>query len=104
MITLEVDACRVVLDSQRRRLGSPRRSPASRARPHRLPRRAAATSSMSSTLAGIAGRWLQVPPGGTLAEDGIPQARAAEAAKPAKKATALPKKPPQKAAPMGDLD
>ena len=49
--------------------------------------------------AGIAGRWLQVPPGGTLAEDGL-----VEAAKPAKKAAAPPKKPPQKAAPMGDLD
>ena len=53
----------------------------------------------------IAGRWLQVPPGGTLGEDGLPQAaRAAEASMPAKKVAAPPKKPPPKAAPRGDLD
>ena len=77
---------------------------------HRKPRAPAPAPSsrggdeLDELDAGIAGRWLQVPPGGTLGEDGIPQARAAEAPMPAKKAAASPKKPPPKAAPMGDLD
>ena len=77
---------------------------------HRKPRAPAPAPSsrggdeLDELDAGIAGRWLKVPPGGTLGEDGIPQARAAEAPMPAKKAAASPKKPPPKAAPMGDLD
>jgi hypothetical protein len=78
---------------------------------HRKPRAPAPAPSSCGNdeldeLAGsIAGRWLQVPPGGTLGEDGIPQAaRAAEAPMPAKKGAAPPRKPPPKAAPRGDLD
>ena len=77
---------------------------------HRKPRDPAPAPSSRGNdeldeLAGsIAGRWLQVPPGGTLGEDGIPQARAAGAPKPAKETAAPPKKPPPKAAPKGDLD
>ena len=82
------------------------RQPAPRqsAPPHRKPRAPAPAPSsrggdeLDELETGIAGRWLQVPAGGTLPES---ESRATEAPKPTKKVTAPPKKPPRS---MGDLD
>ena len=99
-----------VLSARRAALMPAASAPWQPAPQHRKPRAPAPTPSSRSgdeldeLDAGIAGRWLQVPPGGTLGEDGIPQARAAGAPKPAKETAAPPKKPPPKAAPKGDLD